>query len=209
MQPSSISILLTDCDDSESIKIISDLLENIEGVINLQFKQEGINQELTIQYYPSIIGIRKILENMRTNGFHYERKRDDHNEMSINESEKQKVKRLLIISATLSLPLLLIMIFMIIDPDSHIMMKEIVPNVTYVSLVQWILATPVQFYVGQRFYKGAWGSLSHKSANMDVLVALATSISYFYSAFVVIYGFFNNEYTGLFFILFLFFVCWF
>ncbi|QSO50460.1 copper-translocating P-type ATPase [Alicyclobacillus curvatus] len=48
--------------------------------------------------------------------------------------------------------------------------------------VSWILATPVQFYVGWRFYKGAYHSLRGGAANMDVLVALGTSVAYLYSA---------------------------
>jgi len=47
--------------------------------------------------------------------------------------------------------------------------------------VQWLLATPVQFYLGARFYRGAYSSLKHGSANMDVLVALGTSAAYVYS----------------------------
>jgi Cu+-exporting ATPase len=44
------------------------------------------------------------------------------------------------------------------------------------------LATPVQFWAGWRFYRGAWGALRHRQANMNTLVALGTSAAYFYSA---------------------------
>ncbi|WDL98818.1 heavy metal translocating P-type ATPase [Alicyclobacillus sp. ALC3] len=54
--------------------------------------------------------------------------------------------------------------------------------------VSWILATPVQFYVGWRFYKGAYHSLRGGAANMDVLVALGTSVAYFYSAVLTVLG---------------------
>jgi len=47
--------------------------------------------------------------------------------------------------------------------------------------LQLILATPVQFIIGARFYKGAYHALRNKSANMDVLVALGTSVAYFSS----------------------------
>jgi Cu+-exporting ATPase len=50
----------------------------------------------------------------------------------------------------------------------------------------WILATPVQFYVGAQYYEGASKALRNGSANMDVLVALGTSVAYFYSMFVVL-----------------------
>jgi len=45
-----------------------------------------------------------------------------------------------------------------------------------------ILATPVQFWIGRRFYKGAWASLKHKRADMNTLVAVGTSAAYFASA---------------------------
>ncbi|MEM5881172.1 MAG: heavy metal translocating P-type ATPase [Candidatus Aenigmatarchaeota archaeon] len=51
------------------------------------------------------------------------------------------------------------------------------------NLLLFLLATPVQVLVGYKFYKGAWFSLKGKTANMDVLVALSTSVSYFYSVF--------------------------
>ncbi|WP_196159319.1 heavy metal translocating P-type ATPase [Reinekea sp. G2M2-21] len=52
------------------------------------------------------------------------------------------------------------------------------------SWVQFILTTPVQFWLGYRFYVGAYHSLKNKSANMDVLVAMGTSAAYFYSLYL-------------------------
>ncbi|WP_206915827.1 heavy metal translocating P-type ATPase [Alicyclobacillus suci] len=54
--------------------------------------------------------------------------------------------------------------------------------------VSWLLATPVQFYIGWRFYKGAYHSLRGCAANMDVLVALGTSVAYVYSAILTVQG---------------------
>ncbi len=54
--------------------------------------------------------------------------------------------------------------------------------------VSLILATPVQFYVGWRFYKGAYHSLRGGSTNMDVLVALGTSVAYVYSIYLMATG---------------------
>jgi P-type Cu+ transporter len=55
--------------------------------------------------------------------------------------------------------------------------------------VNWLffaLATPVQFYVGWDYYVGAYKSLRNRSANMDVLVAMGSSVAYFYSVAVLI-----------------------
>ena len=47
--------------------------------------------------------------------------------------------------------------------------------------VLWALATPVQFYLGARFYRAAWSALRHGSANMNTLVAVGTSAAYLFS----------------------------
>ncbi|MDK2123701.1 heavy metal translocating P-type ATPase [Parachitinimonas caeni] len=52
--------------------------------------------------------------------------------------------------------------------------------------LQWLLATPVQFVSGWRFYRGGWHALRSGGANMDVLVALGTSAAYFYSTLVAL-----------------------
>lgn len=54
--------------------------------------------------------------------------------------------------------------------------------------LQWLLATPVQFYAGARFYRGAWQALRGGGANMDVLISLGTTVAYVMSAVVVVLG---------------------
>ncbi len=44
--------------------------------------------------------------------------------------------------------------------------------------MQWLLATPVQFYLGARFYRAGWNALRNGAGNMDLLVALGTSAAY-------------------------------
>jgi Cu+-exporting ATPase len=58
-------------------------------------------------------------------------------------------------------------------------------------IFQLILATPVQFVIGWRFYVGAFHALKNKSANMDVLVSLGTSVAYFSSLILAV--FMNQE----------------
>jgi len=53
---------------------------------------------------------------------------------------------------------------------------------------QWLLATPVQFWLGGRFYVGAWKALKDRTGNMDLLVAIGTSAAYGLSAYHVFGG---------------------
>ena len=80
------------------------------------------------------------------------------------------------ISAALTLPLVLQMGAMFLG--AH---EDLLPR-----WLQWLLATPVQFWVGKRFYIAAWHALRGGSANMDVLIALGTSMAYFFSAVVTL-----------------------
>ncbi len=52
------------------------------------------------------------------------------------------------------------------------------------NLLFFVLATPVQFIAGWRFYRGTWDALRNKSANMDVLIAMGTSAAWVYSTIV-------------------------
>lgn len=87
------------------------------------------------------------------------------------------------IAALLTLPLLLQMIGLFTGHGAMLPLA-----------LQWVLATPVQFWIGARFYKGAWHSLRGGSANMDVLVALGTSMAYFYSTTVYVLGLHEHVY---------------
>ncbi|MEB3160253.1 MAG: heavy metal translocating P-type ATPase, partial [Synechocystis sp.] len=61
------------------------------------------------------------------------------------------------------------------------------PNWLHSPWLQWVLATPVQFWCGGEFYRGAWKSLKARSATMDTLVVLGVSAAYFYSVVVTLF----------------------
>ena len=79
------------------------------------------------------------------------------------------------IAVALTLPLVAQMFSMWIGLDWHLS-----------PVTEWILATPVQFWIGRRFYQGALSALKRHEANMDTLVALGTSAAYGYSVFRMI-----------------------
>ncbi|MEM7536060.1 MAG: heavy metal translocating P-type ATPase [Chloroflexota bacterium] len=71
---------------------------------------------------------------------------------------------------------------------------------THAAWVNWLflaLATPVQFYVGWDYYVGAYKSLRNGSANMDVLVAMGSSVAYLYSLAVMIALTFGSDALGM------------
>ena len=61
-------------------------------------------------------------------------------------------------------------------------------NFNLPTLLQWLLATPVQFYLGAGFYKSAWRAVLNRSGNMDLLVAIGTTAAYALSVYMMIQG---------------------
>ena len=96
------------------------------------------------------------------------------------EAELDKQKFLLIIGFLFSIPALILGMFVMDFP--------------YRGLLLFILATPVQFFVGWQFYKGAFIALKNKTSNMDTLIALGTSAAYFYSVYVVFFDPMKEQY---------------
>jgi Cu+-exporting ATPase len=83
------------------------------------------------------------------------------------------IRRRLIVATILTIPLLGGLARMTVAPW--------LPAILSDPLVQLALATPVQFWAGAPFYRGAWTALRHRSATMDTLIALGTSAAYGYS----------------------------
>lgn len=51
----------------------------------------------------------------------------------------------------------------------------------WMGLISFVLTTPIQFFLGMPFYRGMWSNLRLRSFNMDSLIAIGTSVAYFYS----------------------------
>ncbi|TXI22728.1 MAG: copper-translocating P-type ATPase, partial [Nitrosomonas sp.] len=133
-----------------------------------------------ITYTPDIVSLENLIEAVTDSGYHADKlnqaNRDKEN--SQKQTIYQSDLRLFWFSAILTIPLMLQMLTMFSDDHS-----EWLPR-----WLQWLLATPVQFWIGFRFYKGAWYALKGGAANMDVLIALGTSMAYLFSTVVTFYG---------------------
>ena len=93
------------------------------------------------------------------------------------DAEARRDRMHLIVAGILTAPLLAQMIPMAFGSPMHIP-----------GWIQALLAAPVQFWIGARFYRGAWASMKSRAPGMDILVALGTSAAYGYSL-AVVFGF--------------------
>ncbi|KAI8840866.1 hypothetical protein BJ741DRAFT_37814 [Chytriomyces cf. hyalinus JEL632] len=158
-----------------------------------------------IKHAPSAIGVRSLITAITDAGFSASPSLPSDNQ---NVAQERSLKELADYrkSATIAFAFALpaVIISMIIEmalpednPARQAVDYEIAPGLTVRALVMVFLATPVQFWIGGRFYRGAWKSLRYaKSANMDVLVALGTSAAYFYSLYTVIASAVSGKMAG-------------
>ncbi|PMP73270.1 MAG: heavy metal translocating P-type ATPase, partial [Aciduliprofundum sp.] len=98
------------------------------------------------------------------------------------EKEFKRIKRLMIISWGLTIPVLFLTYFPVIPFSVYIM---------------FFLATINQFYPGSRFYRGTYDALRNRTGNMDTLISMGTTVAWFFSTLVTFFpGMFrtNNVY---------------
>ena len=114
------------------------------------------------------------------------------NEFTQPEKELRKLKIYVAISIALTIPIVILSLpHMFPAQFGHIFPMEIMNYTNYVMLA---LATPLQFWIGWRFYRGLWDGIKAKASNMDTLIAIGTTAAYLYSAVVTIVpGYFPFE----------------
>ena len=153
-------------------------LNKLEGVTSANVNLS--TNKAVVEFPSGILEDSQIIAAIEKAGYKAEIERDasSDREKELREKEIKSLKRSFIISAILTLPLFSAMFF-------HMAGQM---NILTNGYFQWALATPVQFLIGARFYKGAYKSLRGGGANMDVLIAMGTSAAYFYSVYNIFAG---------------------
>lgn len=114
------------------------------------------------------------------------------NEFTQPEKELRKLKLYVAISIALTVPIVFLSLpHMFPAQLTHLFPMAIMNYTNYVMLA---LATPLQFWIGWRFYRGLWDGIKARASNMDTLIAIGTTAAYMYSAVVTIVpGYFPFE----------------
>jgi P-type Cu+ transporter len=105
------------------------------------------------------------------------------NEFLEPQKALKKLKIHVTISIALTIPIIILSLPHMIPDLGHAFPMEMMEYTNYMLLA---LATPIQFWIGGRFYRGFWDGVKAKASNMDTLIAIGTTAAYLYSAIVTI-----------------------
>ncbi len=183
--------------DDNDARRLEKALAAIEGVLEAQVNLA--TEKARVKYVPTIVSQAEIRRAVAAAGFEAIELGGDAEdvEAKAREAEINEQRRLLIIGLIFTIPLFLLSMgkdFSLLPEffyvPGHDAMASAMGGIHeaqwWFNWVLFALATPVQFYVGWQYYVGAYKSLRNGSANMDVLVALGSSVAYFYSVIIMI-----------------------
>ena len=161
---------------------IEQAIQEVSGVTkcNVNFALS----QATVTYNPQKTNLTRIQEAVTEAGYAAvaESEQEEDAEKKARVAEQKEITRKVIVGSIISGLLIIGVLPMMTGLE-----LSWVPAWLQNFWVQFILVTPVQFWVGKAFFVGGWKAFKRHSANMDTLVALGTAVAYFYSLFVTIF----------------------
>ncbi len=174
----------------------------LEGInkVNVSYSAE----KAFVDYDSERIDKTRIKNNIEKLGFTVYDSLSENTDQKQRKTEQQKLRRLLVFASLLTFPMLLAMILggigfchdYFFPGAEKSSLSYVIDYLRFKARIlhdwrlQLLLATPVQFIAGFKFYKNAFFSLRWKKATMDLLVVIGSSAAYFYSLYTSLYD--NN-----------------
>lgn len=164
---------------------IEQALRGLDGVLeaNVNFATE----KAVVEYLPGVLDLGAITRAVVEAGYEtapvekegVDREKADH------EARARELRVKIIVGGLISIPVFF---------GSYPSLFPWVPGFLQNFVVVWILTTPIQFWVGWQFYKGAWAALKHRTSDMNTLIAVGTSAAYLYSVGLILFpSFFDAQ----------------
>ncbi len=172
-------LLIKRMSDDNDARRIEKTLKKIEGVLDVSVNIT--TEHAKIKYIPTIVSQSELRKVVKSAGFDVVEAgaNAEDAEQVVRQNEIDQQRRLLITGLVFTIPLFIL----------SMVRDLLMPPWTEAIWVNWLmfaLATPVQFYVGWQYYVGAYKSLRNRSANMDVLISMGSSVAYVYSLLVIL-----------------------
>jgi Cu+-exporting ATPase len=160
------------------VATVEEALRGVPGVVSANVNLA--TEKATVEYIPTLTSLADLKRAVADVGYQVIEVKGEEGELydrerAAREREMTTLRNKLIFAASLS-----VLIMLGTYQDLIPFLRDI-PHQTMFYIL-FVLTTPVQFWAGWQFYRGAWGEAKHLRASMDTLIAVGTSAAYLYSA---------------------------
>ena len=160
---------------------VQSMIRNTPGVISGEVNFATGN--LTVEFLPNMTdpaSLRKAVQSIGYDLLIEDESTQQETLEAIHDKKFRQLKQKTLLAVTLSLPVVVIGMFFM--------------DIPYANEIMWLFSTPVVVWLGKDFFVNAWKQATHRSANMDTLVALSTGIAYVFSVFNMLFpAFWHNR----------------
>jgi len=155
-------------------------LRGVDGVLNASVNLAAERAMVEAAATVPVADLRRAVREAGYEALEVEGAAADDYEREARRHELATLRRKLTVGTLLSLPILW-------GSLSHMGVQLWAPEILMNWFVQLALATPVQFWVGWQFYRGAWAMARRRTTDMNTLIAVGTSAAYGYSAVATLF----------------------
>jgi len=152
-------------------------LSQVPGVIRADVN--FATEKATVEYIPGQVTVKDLAQAVAAIGYKILEVAEGDvvdTEKQAREAEFRRLKEKFIVGIALVIPL-----FILVYWDKFGLSNLWSMSKQTNFLIQLLIQTPVQFWVGSQFYRGAWAAAKHKTSDMNTLIAVGTSAAYIYS----------------------------
>ena len=143
-------------------------------------------ERAVIDYLPATVGPDALQAAVRDAGYTAEPVADGGDrERDARAGELASLRRDLVMAIAFTVPVVLLAMGPMLWPGLGTLLTGVAPA-GFWHVAEWLLATPVQFWAGRRFYRAGWGELKHASPGMNTLVMMGSSAAYGYSVLAIL-----------------------
>ncbi len=174
-------LVLRRLSDDNDARRLEKKLAALDGVLEAQVS--FTTERARVRYIPTLISqteLRRAVEEAGFEALETGGEAEDV-EAKARQAEIDQQRRFLIIGLIFTIPL-----FLLSMTHDFGLLPMVVADAWWFNWLMFALAAPVQFYVGKQYYVGGYKALRNGSANMDVLVAMGSSVAFFYSVIVAL-----------------------
>jgi len=166
------------------VRRVERVVAKLPGVLSAQVNLA--TERATVDYLPGTVSPAAIRGAIRDAGYvpHALEADPDHEQVA-RQRELNSFRRDLLLAVPLSLAVVVLAMGPMLWNGMETALVAIAP-IGFWHLLELLLATPVQFWAGRRFYRAGWGEIRHASPGMNTLVIMGSSAAYFYSVVAVV-----------------------